>query len=262
MRIDLQLVYLIWACLVAGPAAALPIAPTRDDEVVEVLPAAGSGSRAEEKRLRRELARRPDDARLAVDVARRHLDQAREQGDARFVGLAFAALQRWSDPAADPPPVVLMQAVLLQYQHDFDRAGALLEQLLQRQPKDAQAWLTLATVRRVQGRYAESDAACRSLPAAAPDLYPRACMAENASLRGRVDEARSTFHELLARPGLDLATRGWLLTSLAELEERAGRAAAAGGEWRAALRADPGPYTALGYADFLIAGGQPQTALV
>lgn len=261
MRRDFRLGWLIALALVAGSAAAVPITPTQDDEVVETLPAAAGGSRSEERQWRRQLMQRPDDARLAVAVARRYLEQARALGDPRFVGLAAAAVQHWADPATAPAPVVLMQATLQQYQHDFDGAGMLLERLLKRQPNDAQAWLTLATVRRVQGRYDASDAACRSLAIAAPGLYAKACQAENDALRGRVDEARGAFRGLLATPAIDAGTRGWLLTSLAELEERAGNAGAADTHWRAALQTDPGQYTALGYADFLIENGRYQAAL-
>src|SRR5881227_3744961 len=91
---------LFFAC-VAGPATATPITPTRDDEVVEVLPAT-AGSRSEDRQLRKRLAARPDDAALATAVARRYLEQARESGDPRFAGLALAALRAWPDAASAP----------------------------------------------------------------------------------------------------------------------------------------------------------------
>jgi predicted Zn-dependent protease len=185
-------------------------------------------------------------------VARRYLEQARAQGDPRFAGLAVAALQRWTDPASAPDDVLLLQATLDQYVHAFDAAAAKLERLLQRQPRQPQAWLTLATVRRVQGRYAESDVACRRLAGLGAGLHAAACVAENESLRGRDDAARASLQRLIATPRLDDSTRGWLLTTLAELEERAGAVDAAGAAWRAALKADRTPYAVLGYADYLI----------
>lgn len=247
------LLILIAACS-AGDAVAAPIVPRSDAEVVETLPSA-AGERAEERRLRRELAARPDDPQLASAVARRYLEQARAQGDPRYAGLAVAALQRWTDPASAPDEVLLLQATLDQYVHAFDAAAAKLERLLQRQPRQPQAWLTLATVRRVQGRYAQSDAACRQLAGLGAGLHATACLAENESLRGRDDVARASLQRLIATPHLDDATRGWLLTTLAELEERAGAADAAdaaGAAWRAALKAGRGPYMVLGYADYLI----------
>ena len=41
---------------------AVPITPSRDDEVIEVLPAT-AGSRGEDRQLRKALAARPDDPR-------------------------------------------------------------------------------------------------------------------------------------------------------------------------------------------------------
>ena len=66
-----------------------------------------------------------------------------------------------------------MRATLEQYLHEFDAAVAHLRLLLARpgSERQPQAWLTLATVLRVQGRYAESDVACRSVGRAGADLY-------------------------------------------------------------------------------------------
>ncbi|MCE9661298.1 MAG: hypothetical protein K8R60_22460 [Burkholderiales bacterium] len=248
--------------LFAAGVRAEPIVPTRDDEVIEVLPAA-AGNRADDKRLRKELAARPDDAALAVRVASRELDRAREAGDPRFAGLALAALRPWPDAATAPDEVLLMRATLQQYLHEFNAAVATLRQLLARPGADrqAQAWLTLATVLRVQGRYAESDESCRRVAASGAALHADACLAENAALRGDVAKARKSFEGLLAERSLPPATQGWLLTSLAELEQREGRGAAADAAYRRVLALGPDTYAAIAYADFLIAQGRPAEAL-
>ena len=56
---------LVLAALLATslPSRTEPIVPTRDDEVVDVLPAI-KGSRAEERRLRQQLAQQPRDPAL------------------------------------------------------------------------------------------------------------------------------------------------------------------------------------------------------
>jgi len=243
-------------------AWASPIVPSRDDDVIEILPAA-SGDRAEDRRLRRSLAARPDDAALAVRVAQRDLDRARQAGDPRFAGQALAALRPWPDPATAPAEVLLMRATLQQYLHDFDGAVASLRQLLARPGETgrSQAWLTLATVLRVQGRYAGSDEACRGVASTGAALHAGACLAENAALRGDVAPARRRFEALLAEPGLAPATRAWLLTSLAEMEERERRSAAAEAAYRRVLALGPDTYAAIAYADFLIAQGRPAEAL-
>jgi predicted Zn-dependent protease len=252
------------AAAVAGQAQATVVVPSRDDEVVERLPAV-SGSRSELRRLRQQLAANPKSLEPAVALAGRYLDEARSQGDPRYAGLAFAALAAWPAPATAPDPVLLLLATLQQFVHDFEAAAANLERLVRRSPADAQAWLTLATVRRVQGRYADSDQACAQLLAvnAGPSgLYARACQAENDSLRGEFERARNSVNGLLGGPQLAAPVRNWLLTTLAESEARAGHPEQAEAAYRAAQVAQSDSYTALSYADFLLDAKRPADALL
>ncbi len=246
----------------ATTARATPITPTSDDEVIEVLPAV-AGGRAEQKRLRHALARQPHDATLALTVAKRYLDQAHESGDPRFAGMAMSAIEGWSDEATMPDGVLMMRATVQQYLHQFDDSVRSLQVLLARphnQPL-SQAWLTLATVRRVQGRYADSDMACEQVARTGATLHAQACLAENAGLRGEVERARAAFTLLLANAREPAATQAWLNTSLAELEQRAGNGLAAEAAFRRALALDPDSYTILALADFLIERKRPAQAL-
>jgi hypothetical protein len=247
-----------------GHAGATVVEPTRDDEVVENLPAV-SGGRAELRRLRQQQAANPKAVEPAVALARRYLDEARSQGDPRYAGLAFAVLAAWPSPATAPDEVLLLQATLQQFIHDFETAAANLERLVQRSPANAQGWLTLATVRRVQGRYADSDQACAGLLAvrAGPsEIYARACQAENDSLRGGFEQARDSVANLLRSSRLAAPARNWLLTTLAESEARAGQTAQAEAAYKEAQAAQADPYTALSYADFLLEEKRPAEALV
>lgn len=249
------------ATLVVAAAQATPIVPTRDDEVVDVLPAL-PGNRAEEKRLRGLLAKQPTNQALALQAARRYLAQAHATGDPRFAGMALSAIAAWTDEATMPDDILMMRATLQQYLHDFDGSAASLQRLVARQggAGNPQAWLTLATVRRVQGRYAESDAACAQVARAGAALHANACAAENLALRGEVARARTVFEGLLASRQPP-ATEAWLTTSLAELEQRAGRPAAAEAAFRRAIALDPDPYTILDLADLLIEQKRPAEAL-
>lgn len=231
----------------------MPLLPTRDDEVVEVLPG-GSADRSGDRRQRRQLAANPGDSALAVEVARRDLQRARADGDPRHAGLALAALRVWPDAATAPLEVSVLRATLMQFLHRFDESVATLRTALARpgsEPK-AQGWLTLATVLRVQGAYDESDAACAGVERAGARVHAAACRAENASLRGEVGKARELFNAQLADPRLPAETRAWMLTSLAELEERDGRPADAEAAYRAIGKAGADAYAAVAYADFLI----------
>ncbi|WP_413763757.1 tetratricopeptide repeat protein [Variovorax sp. Varisp41] len=252
---------LLLSLAAAGAARAAPRVPASDDEVVEKLPAIAGWLDAQRK-LRRELAQRPGDEATAIEAATTYLDLARSQGDARYAGQAAAALQAWdTTPIAQTPPAVLvMRATVAQFLHDFDGAESLLKAALARRPADPQGWITLATVLRVRGRYNESDAACRALGRVGPALYGVACLAENAGLRGNHAAARDALRGLLADPALAGApragTRQWLWTSIAEIEELAGRPAEADAAYRKALAAERSGYLLLAYSDFLQRAGR------
>lgn len=247
--------------LAAVAAHAVPRVPTSDDEVVEALPVVAGWS-GEQRKLRRELAQRPNDEATAIAAAGAYLELAREQGDARYAGYAMGALQAWEAvPLAQTPPgVLVMRATVAQFLHDFDGAEATLKAALARRPNDAQAWITLATILRVRGRYNESDAACRSLGRVGPAFYGVACLAENAGLRGHHADAREALQALLADPALrdtrQAGTRQWLLTSVAEVEELAGRQAEADAAYRQAVAAQRSGYLLLAYSDYLQRAGR------
>jgi Tfp pilus assembly protein PilF len=80
-------------------------------------------------------------------------------------------------------------------------------------------------------------------------------------LRGDIDRARAALNGLLSSGRNPAATQAWLMTSLAELEQRAGNASAAEAAFRMALKLDANPYTTLAYADLLIEQGHPAQAL-
>ncbi|SDE00406.1 hypothetical protein SAMN05444679_11615 [Variovorax sp. CF079] len=257
MRVRALMRWLVPAFVVlAGAAGAAPRVPASDEAIVETLPSIAGWSR-DEHRLRRELAQSPRDEGVAIAAAQAYLDLARAQGDARYAGYAMAALQAWEpvSAGATPPAVLVMHATVAQFLHDFDGAEATLKMALARQPTHAQAWITLATILRVRGRYSESDAACRALGRVGPALYAIACLAENAGLRGEHAAARSALQGLLADPALahprQAGTRQWLQTSVAEIEERAGRPAAAELAYRQALDTERSGYLLLAYSDFL-----------
>jgi len=246
------------ACL---PAPAAPRVPSDDAEVIEALPSVAGWSR-QERQLRRALAQSPTNEGLALRAATGYLDLARAQGDARYAGYAMGALKAWDGLASNrtPPAILVMRSTVMQFLHDFDGAEAGLKAALAQQPANAQAWLTLATLHRVRGRYADSDAACRATARTGPALYGVACLAENDALRGRHDEARSALNQLIDDPrlqgGAQAGTRNWLLTTLAEVEELAGRKAQADAAYRRAIADERSGYVLLAYSDFLIQAGR------
>jgi Tfp pilus assembly protein PilF len=243
---------------------AAPRVPADEGEVVETLPARIGGS-TDLQRARREMAQRPRDEAAALEASRSLLEAARAEGDARYAGQALGALQAWEPmSAATPLPILVMHATVAQFLHDFDGAEATLKIAVAKDRTQAQAWLTLATVLRVRGRYAESDAACHAVGRAGQGFHAVACLAENRGLRGEHAAAKETLHALLAQPSVRGAaqgdTRQWLWTSIAEIEELAGRPEAAEQAYRQALAAERAGYPLLAYADFLIGRGRAREA--
>src|SRR3954469_2169162 len=74
-------------------AFAAPFTPSADAEVVERLPSTvNDPSVRRVDSLRKQLAARPDDVDLRLEIARRYFDMAMAQGDPRYVGYATAAI--------------------------------------------------------------------------------------------------------------------------------------------------------------------------
>lgn len=249
------LVRSLWLILAFGPVLAAPVVPASDSDVVEHLPARLIGM----PRLLRDVIGsangRPAVSRTdPVAAAARSLallDEARDRGDPRYAGYALAAIAPWRNDPAAPSAIAILFATLAQYQHDFDGSRRMLEAVLAREPGNPQATLTLATIARVQGRYADSDQRCREVTVR---IYQAACLAENMALRGEVDQGRKVVAGLLALPEVRAPSlRQWLTTTLAELEERAGNDDAADSAYRAALALGRDSYLSLDYVDFLIA---------
>lgn len=235
------------AGLLATPAmAAEPLQPTHDAQIIQRLP----------PRLPPGMQRDPA---AALADARALLAQARSAGDPRPAGHALARLAPWRDDDRAPPALRITLAEVEQYLHRFDDAVRRLQAVLRDDAAQPQAWLMLAALHRVQGRLAEADRACAALQAQRVQPWADACLAEGQGLRGEFDAARRGFATLL-RQARDAATRGWLWTSLAELEQRAGRVAAADAAWREAVAADGALYARIGHADFLLDQGRPGEA--
>ena len=238
--------------LAVGQSAMAVAAPVSDNTVIESLPASGRVS-AQERSLRQQLAAQPSSASTAVALAQLLINRSRSEGDPRPAGQALAVLTPWSDVATAPIEVLMQRANAQQHLHDFQAARLNLEQLVKREPRHAQAWLTLATLHRLQGRYAASNQACAAVERAGESFYSQACFAENMGLQGQTHKARGALQQLAANDARTADQRTWLLTSLAELEARSRRKGPAEQAYKAALVLSPrDAYVAVSYADFLL----------
>ncbi|RYX94183.1 MAG: hypothetical protein EOO28_15445 [Comamonadaceae bacterium] len=240
--------------LVGAAAVAAPrdLPAGKDSDVIETLPA------------RVKSAAGPAGAPLAPDKAaasaREWINLSRLEAEPRYLGRAQAVLAPWWDKPDAPAALAVLQATVQQSRHEFDAARNTLQAALRRDPSQAQGWLTLATLERLAGRYDAAAAACNEVARTGAALYAQACSLETVSLRGGFDEARRGYG-LLAQGTADARTRAWLLSLLAESEERAGRDAGAAAAYEASLAADADGYTALAYADMMLRTQRPGEAL-
>ncbi len=192
----------------------------------------------------------------AATAARRWIGEARELAEPRYLGRAQAVLAPWWDKPEAPADLAVLQATIEQSRHEFAAARRTLERTLARDASNAQGWLTLATLNRVAGRYADAQAACDRVAASGAPLYAQACRLETLSLLGKHDEARNGYRTL-ARANTSADVRAWLLSLAGENEERAGSDAAAATDYRASLALAADDYTALALADLLLRGQDP-----
>lgn len=254
---------LLLAFGVAAACDAAPHIPADGKQIVERLPSRADPLQRELRQLRADLSKKPDDVVLAGALARRYIEQARIDGDPRYLGYAQAALAPWWQAPLAPDDVLVLRATLRQSTHQFPAALADLDLVLQRDTGNAQAWLTRATVQLVTGDYPAARASCMRLHSRAPALIVQTCLANVASVSGA---ARSSYTDLTAAlqraQSPDAGVRDWVQTLLAEMAARLGDDAAAEKWFRQAMAAGaPDSYLLGAYADFLLDHGRaPEVA--
>ena len=252
------------AGVAAGAAFAAPHRPASDDTLLETLSTRAAAPRAREMReLRASLSRNPNDAELAVRLARRYFDEVAAEGDPRYIGYAQAALAPWWKQPAPPPAVRVMRAMLLQFNHDFDAALADLGAAAAQDPTLAEAWGWQAAIHLVRADYAAARSACERVAPLVTPLIGVACLASVDSVNGRAETATRALQDALAaHPAAPADEQLWVLTRLAETEERRGRHAEAEAAYRRALALKlTDGYLLAAYADFLLDRQRPTEVL-
>jgi Tfp pilus assembly protein PilF len=240
---------------VSAKAVSAPHTPKDDGEVLERLRSLGAAD-PEAGQLRKwqaELVREPHQPELAVRVARLYLKKNREDCDPRYLGYAQAALAPWWELEQPPVDVLLLRATIRQSRHDFLGAKADLSRLLQVDPRNGQAWLTLATILQVRGEYEAAQQASLHLLRLADELVAVSSLSITTSLHGQA--ARS--YALLRRtcetnPQAPAEERCWAWTALAEMAARLGQTEEAEAHFHKALAIRRDAYLLGAYADFLL----------
>lgn len=242
---------LVNACTLA---LATPFTPANDAEVVETLPAKADPAVRRVESLRQQLAARPSDNTLRLDIARRYFDLAMAQGDPRYVGYAASALQPIA--AATPPPAGywLLHGMLRQYSHDFEGALASLAKAAQADPASGEPHSWRAAIFMVQARYGDALQACQQLAPLTTPLAATGCSAYAQAASGQLASAYAALREALAAaPQASPDLKLWQLTRLAEMALRLQRPEEAERHLKTAMQLGITDQFLLGaYADFLL----------
>lgn len=245
---------LVLASAQLSALAVTALQPSRDDEVIEVLPVITRSRPAPVA-----SASGLDPAAAALQ-ARQAIAVARQTGDTRYWGRAQAVLFPWWDKPDAPAELAILQATVQQGRHEFEASRKVLTATLARAPGNAQGWLNLAALERLSARYAEALLACDAVARAGQAFYAAACRLETQSLQGQHPSAAQGLQALIDRSP-DRGQRSWLLSLLAESLERWGRDSAAAQAYTGSLALDPDLYTAIAYSDLLLRTGKTTQAL-
>jgi Tfp pilus assembly protein PilF len=235
--------------------AAAPQLPKDDSIVLERLPSkAADPAAAELKRLRAAASAAPESVDAAARLARRYFELAMAEGDPRYVGYAEAVLRRWPETASTPAELLVLQGLLRQYRHDFDRGLVDFDLALSSDPANTEALAWRAAILMVRADYAGARRECERLAEHSTALHATACAAYIEATTGQARRAHERLAAALAaRSDVPPEFQVWVLTRLAEMAWRYGDPATADRHFRAALALGlDDNFLLAAYADFLL----------
>jgi Tfp pilus assembly protein PilF len=245
------------------PAYRAPYTPANDSEALQEVPAATDPKVAEMRALRAKLDAAPRDRRAAIRLANSYIDFSRQIGDAHYAGYAEAVIGPWLKGTAPSADVLLTEATILQYRHQFDGARELLQATLELDARNAQAWLTLATLDMVQGRYEIARKDCAQVMSTAGLELGGACLGNVLAYTGQARQSLALLRQSALSSGRESAAyQAWIDGLIAEAAERLGDWPLAEAHYRSALELLPHDnFLLVAYADFLLDRGRPGEVL-
>lgn len=246
-----------------GMAHAAPYLPASDAEVVERLPGRASDPAIRRvDSLRKQLAARPEDIDLRLEIARRYFDLAMAQGDPRYVGYASSALAPLAQSAAGHAEYWLLRGLIEQYTHQFEAALASLARSAELDPRSPQALSWRAAIFMVRAQYPAALAECERLTPLAEPLLGAGCSAYVRAATGQLQSTFETLASSVRAAQTSPEMRLWLYTRLAEMATRLQRDDLAEDYFKRALQLGITDQFLLGaYADFLLVRQRPTEVL-
>jgi predicted Zn-dependent protease len=194
-----------------------------------------------------------------MHISQRYVEEARAQGDPRYLGYAQGALAPWWSLPKPPNGVLLLRATIRQSNHDFDSALSDLAQVIKAAPANVSAWLMRANLLQLKGEYEGALESCQTLTQLTGEFVSGTCLASVDSMTGHAEQSYRRLRRLLdSRPDATPAQTAWVQTALAEIAARLGLQSEAENHFRRALQQGrPDPYLKASYADFLLDAGRP-----
>jgi tetratricopeptide (TPR) repeat protein len=246
--------------IACGPAFAAPFTPSSDGEIVERLPAGASDPSVRRvDSLRKQLAARPNDSGLRLEIARRYFDLAMAQGDPRYAGYASAAIGPLAQSANTDSSYWLVRGMIEQYSHNFTGALKSLDKASELDPDSPEPIAWRAAIHMVQARYPEALAECTRLVSLAHPLNAQGCTAFVQASTGQLGPAYDALARELAAarnvvaPELAL----WVHTRLGEMATRLQRFDQAEAHFTQALGLGTDQFLLGAYSDFLLLRNRP-----
>lgn len=240
-----------------------PYVPASDTTVLQQVPATTDPRVRQFDALRNQWQQHPENIDRAVDLSKAYLEYGRGTGDARYLGRAAAVLEPWMRGPSPPLSVLLTHATVIQSRHEFSAATTELGEVLRRDPDNAQAWLTLATISQVRGDMNTARRGCAHLIAGGDPLVAGGCLSSLQTVTGRPRQAYQAMETLIRlAPPTNPALEAWAQGIMADASMCMGDMGLAEAHLRRALELAPGDNFLLAdYADLLLEIGRPEAAV-
>lgn len=267
--IRLFVVPLLWVFLFAStgaqanPGIGEPYVPENSAVVLQTVPSSTDPRVRAFATLRSELRQHPKDIKLVLKLSKAYVGYGRSTGNERYLGRALGVIEPWMAKQPTPIPIMVVHATILQSRHHFDESRLELKKILERDPGNAQTWLTLATVDMVQGRYEEAAKDCKSTTNYGGEYLGLVCAGELSSLTGHAEKAYRLL-QFVAGGGkaVPVDFQAYVQGLLAESAQRLGWTAKAEAHYKEALQLTPGDnFLLANYGDFLLDQNQPEKVI-